>query len=204
MSCRWASLRAAPATDPTSVTAVVSELLQIVEGLREQGQTMIIVEQSLNVAAAIAERAVGAPPRRCLSEFIEKGHVRFDGSTRELAARGDIARAVLTFQAATLFPDLTVRETVQIALQFVLRVVDPTHPLCHICGALLWPWPRGHTSGSRRRLDRFLGFGRLRQRLRRRTFHRYDFLGLGAEYLNSPASSLAAIECCALMNQPRA
>ena len=72
--------------------AVVSELLQIVEGLREQGQTMIIVEQSLNVAAAIAERAV----------FIEKGHVRFDGPTRELAARGDIARAV--FLGATTDP----------------------------------------------------------------------------------------------------
>ena len=71
---------------------VVSELLQIVDGLREQGQTMIIVEQSLNVAAAIAERAV----------FIEKGHVRFDGPTRELAARGDIARAV--FLGATTDP----------------------------------------------------------------------------------------------------
>jgi ABC-type lipopolysaccharide export system ATPase subunit len=33
---------------------------------------------------AIADRAV----------FIEKGRVRFDGPTRELAERGDIARAV--------------------------------------------------------------------------------------------------------------
>ena len=64
--------------------AVVGELLEIVEQLREQGQTMIIVEQSLNVAMAIADRAV----------FIEKGHIRFDGPTRELAERGDIARAV--------------------------------------------------------------------------------------------------------------
>ncbi|MYA75091.1 MAG: MFS transporter [Acidimicrobiaceae bacterium] len=63
---------------------VVADLLEVVEQLREQGQTMIIVEQSLNVAAAIADRAV----------FIEKGHVRFDGPIRELAARGDIARAV--------------------------------------------------------------------------------------------------------------
>ena len=64
--------------------AVVGELLEIVERLKAEGQTMIIVEQSLNVAMAISDRAV----------FVEKGHVRFDGPTRELAARGDIARAV--------------------------------------------------------------------------------------------------------------
>jgi ABC-type branched-subunit amino acid transport system ATPase component len=45
---------------------------------------MIIVEQSLNVALAIADRAV----------FLEKGAVRFDGPARELAERGDLARAV--------------------------------------------------------------------------------------------------------------
>jgi ABC-type branched-subunit amino acid transport system ATPase component len=64
--------------------AMVGELLVVVERLRAEGQTMIIVEQSLNVAMAIADRAV----------FIEKGHVRFDGPTAELAARDDIARAV--------------------------------------------------------------------------------------------------------------
>lgn len=63
---------------------VVGELLEIVERLKDRGQTMIIVEQSLNVAMSIADRAV----------FIEKGRVRFDGPTRELAERGDIARAV--------------------------------------------------------------------------------------------------------------
>jgi ABC-type branched-subunit amino acid transport system ATPase component len=63
---------------------VVGELLEIIEQLKDRGQTMIIVEQSLNVAMAIADRAV----------FIEKGRVRFDGPTRELAERGDIARAV--------------------------------------------------------------------------------------------------------------
>ena len=46
--------------------------------------TIIIVEQSLNVAAAIADRAV----------FLEKGHVRFEGQMSELMARNDLARAV--------------------------------------------------------------------------------------------------------------
>ena len=64
--------------------AVVGELLEIVERLKAQGQTMIIVEQSLNIAAALSDRAV----------FIEKGQIRFDGPTAELAERGDIARAV--------------------------------------------------------------------------------------------------------------
>jgi ABC-type branched-subunit amino acid transport system ATPase component len=45
---------------------------------------MIIVEQSLNVAAALADRAV----------FLEKGRVRFSGPIRELMERDDLARAV--------------------------------------------------------------------------------------------------------------
>jgi ABC-type branched-subunit amino acid transport system ATPase component len=46
--------------------------------------TIIVVEQSLNVAAAISDRAI----------FMEKGQVRFDGPTRELMERDDLARAV--------------------------------------------------------------------------------------------------------------
>ena len=63
---------------------VVAELLVLVESLKAAGQTMIIVEQSLNVALAIAERAV----------FLEKGEVRFEGQTADLAERDDIVRAV--------------------------------------------------------------------------------------------------------------
>ncbi len=63
---------------------VVQELLAVVEGLREQGQTMVIVEQSLNLALAFSDRAV----------FMEKGRIRFEGPARELAERGDLARAV--------------------------------------------------------------------------------------------------------------
>ncbi|WP_419919206.1 MFS transporter [Candidatus Poriferisocius sp.] len=63
---------------------VVQSLLETVEGLKARGQTMIIVEQSLNVALAIADRAV----------FLEKGQVRFEGPAQELAERDDLARAV--------------------------------------------------------------------------------------------------------------
>ena len=63
---------------------VVQELLGVVERLREGGQTMVIVEQSLNVALAFADRAI----------FMEKGRIRFEGPAQELAERDDLARAV--------------------------------------------------------------------------------------------------------------
>jgi ABC-type branched-subunit amino acid transport system ATPase component/predicted MFS family arabinose efflux permease len=63
---------------------VVQELIEVVKRLKREGVTMIIVEQSLNVAAAIADRAV----------FMEKGQVRFEGAISDLIERDDLARAV--------------------------------------------------------------------------------------------------------------
>ncbi len=63
---------------------MVEQLVGIIEELKAQGQTIIIVEQSLNVAMVVADRAV----------FLEKGHVRFDGDMAELVERDDLARAV--------------------------------------------------------------------------------------------------------------
>ncbi|MEE1806787.1 ATP-binding protein [Streptomyces sp. BE133] len=64
--------------------AVVQDLLTVIERLKADGLTIVIVEQSLNIALAIADRAV----------FLEKGQVRFAGDARELAERDDLARAV--------------------------------------------------------------------------------------------------------------
>ncbi|MEY2447141.1 MAG: hypothetical protein QOH79_617 [Acidimicrobiaceae bacterium] len=63
---------------------VVQELLSIVRAIHRQGTTVILVEQSLNIAADVCERAI----------FMEKGAVRFEGRTRDLLERDDIARAV--------------------------------------------------------------------------------------------------------------
>ncbi|GMU77603.1 MAG: hypothetical protein AMXMBFR46_04020 [Acidimicrobiia bacterium] len=63
---------------------LVQDLLGVIERLKAEGMTIIIVEQSLNVALAIADRAV----------FLEKGEVRFSGPAAELAERDDLARAV--------------------------------------------------------------------------------------------------------------
>jgi branched-chain amino acid transport system ATP-binding protein len=64
--------------------AVVEQLLEIVRAISAQGTTIILVEQSVNVALTLAERAV----------FMEKGEVKFTGSTAELLRRPDILRSV--------------------------------------------------------------------------------------------------------------
>jgi ABC-type branched-subunit amino acid transport system ATPase component/ABC-type branched-subunit amino acid transport system permease subunit len=63
---------------------IVAELLEVVRRLAAEGTTVVVVEQSLNVAAALAERGV----------FLERGQVHFTGSVSELAERPDIARSV--------------------------------------------------------------------------------------------------------------
>lgn len=69
---------------------VVSELLTVLHQLVERGATVVVVEQSINVAAAIAPDAV----------FLERGQVRFTGPTADLANRPDLARSVFLGQAA--------------------------------------------------------------------------------------------------------
>ena len=63
---------------------VVEQLLDMVREIHDQGCTIILVEQSVNVALTVATRAY----------FLEKGEVRFSGPTAELLERGDILRAV--------------------------------------------------------------------------------------------------------------
>jgi ABC-type branched-subunit amino acid transport system ATPase component/sugar phosphate permease len=64
--------------------AVVGELIEVVRRIHETGVTIIVVEQSVNVALTLAEKAI----------FMEKGEVKFFGATAELLARPDILRAV--------------------------------------------------------------------------------------------------------------
>jgi ABC-type branched-subunit amino acid transport system ATPase component len=68
---------------------VVQELMGVVRTIHAEGVTVILVEQSLNIAAELCERAV----------FMEKGSIRFEGTPRELMERDDIARAVFLGQA---------------------------------------------------------------------------------------------------------
>ena len=69
---------------------IVEQLLEIVKAIHDQGTTIILVEQSVNVAITVAKRAV----------FMEKGEVRFDGPTAGLLDRPEILRAVFLQGAA--------------------------------------------------------------------------------------------------------
>ncbi|HVM54702.1 MAG TPA: MFS transporter [Acidimicrobiales bacterium] len=64
--------------------AVVGQLLEVVREIHARGVTIVVVEQSVNVALTIADRAI----------FMEKGEVKFYGPTADLLARPDILRAV--------------------------------------------------------------------------------------------------------------
>ena len=63
---------------------VVGQLIDVVHQIHETGLTIVVVEQSVNVALRLAERAV----------FMEKGEFRFTGATAELLERPDILRSV--------------------------------------------------------------------------------------------------------------
>jgi branched-chain amino acid transport system ATP-binding protein len=69
---------------------VIESLLGIVEGIHGQGTAIILVEQSINLALRLCDRAI----------FMEKGQVVFSGSTSDLLDREDIVRAVLLGGAA--------------------------------------------------------------------------------------------------------
>jgi branched-chain amino acid transport system ATP-binding protein len=74
--------------------AVVEQLVGIVRRLRDQGTTVIVVEQSVNVALTLAEEAY----------FMEKGEIRFHGPTAELLDRPDILRSVFLAGASAATP----------------------------------------------------------------------------------------------------
>jgi branched-chain amino acid transport system ATP-binding protein len=71
--------------------SVVGQLLEIVRELKAAGTTIILVEQSVNVALTVAETAY----------FMEKGEIRFHGPTTELLERPDVLRSVFLEGAGT-------------------------------------------------------------------------------------------------------
>ena len=69
---------------------IVGQLLPLVERVAAEGTAVILVEQSVNVALAVAERAY----------FMERGTIRFSGPTAELLDRKDLLRSVFLSGAA--------------------------------------------------------------------------------------------------------
>jgi len=69
---------------------IVGQLLPIVQRVADQGTAVILVEQSVNVALSVAQRAY----------FMERGTIRFSGPTSELLDRKDLLRSVFLSGAA--------------------------------------------------------------------------------------------------------
>jgi branched-chain amino acid transport system ATP-binding protein len=63
---------------------IVQQLVEVVRQINATGVSMILVEQSANLALSVTDHAY----------FIEKGQMRFDGSSRELLGRDDLLRSV--------------------------------------------------------------------------------------------------------------
>jgi branched-chain amino acid transport system ATP-binding protein len=63
---------------------IVKQLVEVVRQISASGVSMILVEQSANLALSVTDHAY----------FIEKGQMRFDGSSRELLERDDLLRSV--------------------------------------------------------------------------------------------------------------
>jgi ABC-type branched-subunit amino acid transport system ATPase component/ABC-type branched-subunit amino acid transport system permease subunit len=63
---------------------VVEQLLEFVREINDAGTTVLLVEQSVNVALTVSSRAY----------FMEKGEVRYEGAATDLLERGDIVRSV--------------------------------------------------------------------------------------------------------------
>jgi branched-chain amino acid transport system ATP-binding protein len=72
---------------------VVAQLLPLVDAMRSDGTTVILVEQSVNVALTVADTAF----------FLEKGEIRFHGPTKELLDRPDVLRSVFLEGASAGF-----------------------------------------------------------------------------------------------------
>ena len=73
---------------------VVGQLLPIVRRLADAGVAVILVEQSVNVALTVAERAY----------FMERGRIQFSGRTAELLDRPDLLRSVFLSNASVTAP----------------------------------------------------------------------------------------------------
>ncbi len=69
---------------------VVEALLESVRALRDRGTAVVLVEQSVNVALSVAERAY----------IFDGGRVRFEGTADEVAARPDLLWSIYLERAA--------------------------------------------------------------------------------------------------------
>ena len=86
---------------------VVAGLLEAVRQLVGRGVTVVVVEQSVNLAMELAERAV----------FMERGQIRFSGPTADLIGRDDLLRSVFLDSGGAITREATARQVRPPALE---------------------------------------------------------------------------------------
>jgi branched-chain amino acid transport system ATP-binding protein len=91
--------------------SVVELLLDMVRAIHAQGSTIVLVEQSVNLALTIAQRAY----------FMEKGEVRFQGPAPQLLEQRELLRSVFLEGAAAALPGAAPRGDVDLAGRRVAR-----------------------------------------------------------------------------------
>ncbi len=89
--------------------AVVERILPVIKQIAANGTAVIIVEQSVNLALTIAQRAY----------FMEKGKIRFSGLTKDLLDRPDLLRSVFLskVEAAPIRIAHSVESTTEVTLK---------------------------------------------------------------------------------------
>jgi ABC-type branched-subunit amino acid transport system ATPase component len=78
---------------------VVEQLLGAVEAMRQAGTAILLVEQSMNVAVAVADRVY----------VMETGVIRFSGTSEELAARPEVLWSIYLQKASRSIAPSTAR-----------------------------------------------------------------------------------------------
>jgi branched-chain amino acid transport system ATP-binding protein len=100
--------------------SVVAELLPVVREAAAGGVAVVVVEQSVNVALAIADTAY----------FLERGEIRFHGPTAELLDRPELLRSVFLGGAAS--PSSAPPSSVPVATPVPAPQPTPSRPLLEL------------------------------------------------------------------------
>jgi branched-chain amino acid transport system ATP-binding protein len=106
---------------------VVEHLAALVRTVANRGTTVIIVEQSVNLALTLAEKAY----------FIEKGEIRFSGPTKDLLERPDVLHSVFlgdALGAATSQPRPIVTRRVSPPASVTTRALEVNAVTCEFGG----------------------------------------------------------------------
>jgi ABC-type branched-subunit amino acid transport system ATPase component len=108
---------------------IVAQLLEVVQEIHQRGTTIVIVEQSINVALNLAERAV----------FMEKGEVRFTGPTQDLLDRPDILRSVFISGASAVaeVEEVETAEERKLRVKTERRVIPEDAPVMLECNGVV-------------------------------------------------------------------